>query len=119
MASEQQLELPLSAGVRKTRAQRLAHRPALVPHSDNATSRAAADQVKREGKAKTREAQVLDTITEAPCTDEELELRLRWDGNSVRPRRRSLERQGLVHWTGETRPTRSGRQAKVWAVSKA
>lgn len=47
-------------------------------------------------------------------TDEELQALLEMPGNSERPRRRELERKGLIRDSGRRRAVRSGRQAIVW-----
>lgn len=52
-------------------------------------------------------------------TDEELQALLDMPGNSERPRRRELERKGLVRDSGRRRQVRSGRQAIVWVATEA
>lgn len=94
----------------------VAHPPSVVrvPHSDTDTSLDAAIEQADSGRAAIREHIVLDAIKLRARTDDELAADLGWDGNSIRPRRWSLERRGLVRWSGEKRKTRSGRSAKVW-----
>ncbi len=53
------------------------------------------------------------------ATDEEMELALGIPGNTVRPTRVSLVRDGLVEESGKTRPTISGNDAIVWRVRNA
>lgn len=84
-------------------------------HSE--TSRAAAESM--EPAANTLRFKVLDAIR-ASCgagyTDEELQVGLKMAANTERPRRRELERAGLIRDSGQTRPTLSGRAAVVWVV---
>lgn len=48
------------------------------------------------------------------------ELFQEWSPSRIRSAVSELEALGLVEWTGETRPTRRGRQARVYrAVSSA
>jgi hypothetical protein len=70
--------------------------------------------------AHTLRARLLEALRETPggLGDEELQERCGLSGNSERPRRRELERQGLIEASGVTRPTRSGRQAVVWRLIK-
>jgi predicted HTH transcriptional regulator len=49
-------------------------------------------------------------------TDEEIENTLHISGNTVRPSRVSLVRDGLVVESGKTRPTQAGNDAIVWVV---
>lgn len=67
------------------------------------------------------EAQVLGYFRAAGVfglTDDELQQMS--DTTSVlRPRRRSLEQQGLVKDSGDTRLTRSGKNAVVWVITPA
>lgn len=50
-------------------------------------------------------------------TDEELQTALKMGGNTERPRRRNLERSGLVRDSGQRRETTSGRRAVVWVCT--
>ena len=52
------------------------------------------------------------------ATAEEMEHGLGLGGSSLRPRLLQLRRDGLVVPAGVTRPTRSKRQAAVWALAK-
>ena len=48
------------------------------------------------------------------ATDQEVESITRIDGNSVRPSRGSLVKQGLVFDSGRTRPNAKGNNCIVW-----
>ena len=48
------------------------------------------------------------------ATDQEVESVTRIDGNSVRPSRGSLVKQGLVFDSGRTRPNAKGNNCIVW-----
>ena len=48
------------------------------------------------------------------ATDQEIEGVTRIDGNSVRPSRGSLVKQGLVFDSGRTRPNAKGNNCIVW-----
>ena len=50
-------------------------------------------------------------------TDEQLQAQTGMEGSSQRPRRVQAVQRGLVADTGRVRPTRSGRQATVWALT--
>jgi SOS-response transcriptional repressor LexA len=66
------------------------------------------------------QAAVLD-LMRGPYTWTQAELERgidRWSPSRIRSAVSELEARGLVEWTGETRPTRYGRQARVYrAVS--
>lgn len=67
--------------------------------------------------AAAQRARVLEALRDAGgagLTDDEMQDRLRMSGNTQRPRRGELEREGLVISTEMKRPTRSGRLAVVW-----
>lgn len=66
--------------------------------------------------AKTIRQQVLDAIRRTPSTDEELQVRLGYPGNTIRPRRRELQQRNLIRDSEDRRPTASGRSAIVWEV---
>jgi hypothetical protein len=55
--------------------------------------------------------------THGGLTDEQIQDLLRMPPNSQRPRRKELERRGVIRDSGRRRPTRSGRAAIVWAIS--
>lgn len=90
---------------------------AWAPSSDDDTSLEAAGQVSKSGRARIILERVLDAIAAEPATDQQLEQRLNIPGNTVRPRRRQLELDGLVEHSGEYRPTASGRRSKVYRVT--
>jgi predicted transcriptional regulator len=50
-------------------------------------------------------------------TDLEIEAQTGLGGSTVRPRRVELVRLGLVHDSGRTRKTKSGREATVWITT--
>ena len=85
------------------------------PHS--ATSKAAAAGI--EPKAGTLRAGVLAALRGAGAgggTDEQIQHWLGLDPSTARPRRVELVQAGLVRDSGQTRLTRSGRQATVWVA---
>lgn len=86
----------------------------LVPFVDTDTSAQAAMSVSSTGVARNLERQVFDLIRSKPRTDEEICDKLGIEGNTARPRRRSLVVRGLVKDSGERRPTHSGRKAIIW-----
>jgi hypothetical protein len=70
-------------------------------------------------KSGTKRARLYDYL--ASCggaTDEEMEHALGISGNTVRPTRVSLVRDGLVEDSGLVRPTVSGNDAIVWRVHR-
>ncbi len=80
---------------------------------DSNTSFLAAEQV--EPVAGTLRRNVLDYLRRrGGATDEQISEALNMQGNTARPRRVELVELGLVHDSGETRKTRSGRKAAVW-----
>ncbi len=84
----------------------------------SATSSAAAAEI--EPKVNRLRRQVLDylrIVGEAGATDEEIQRWCNMQGNTERPRRKELVRDGLVVDSGTTRKTESGRQAVVWRVA--
>lgn len=85
-------------------------------HSD--TSREAAEAI--EPDAATLRGQVLCFIRqrgETGATDDEVQIGLRMNPSTERPRRIELWRIGLVKQTARKRPTRSGRNATVWEAA--
>jgi predicted ArsR family transcriptional regulator len=52
------------------------------------------------------------------ATDAELCAALNKDGNTIRPRRGSLVKDGLVRDSGRTHTTASGRDATVWECAE-
>ena len=62
---------------------------------------------------------LLDSLyLEGDATDQEMEARLGMAGNSLRPLRGQCVKDELIVPTGKTRPTKSGRRAKVWTLTK-
>lgn len=51
------------------------------------------------------------------ATDEEIMAALDMPGNTERPRRRELQQMGKIVDSGETRRTKSGREAVVWRTA--
>ncbi len=51
-------------------------------------------------------------------TDQELAVHTGLSGDSIRPRRGELQREGLVVDTGQRRLTASKRRAVVWAAQE-
>lgn len=82
----------------------------------SATSVAAAHRV---ASAAALRAQVLEYLRERVdgATDEEIQTALSMGGSTQRPRRVELVNRGLVHDSGRTRRTTSGRQAVVWVAA--
>lgn len=52
--------------------------------------------------------------TIGPATDEEMSLHLSIPGNTLRPRRIELVREGLIKETGSLKTTVAGRSATIW-----
>lgn len=89
------------------------------PHQKHSrTSKAAARGAM--GKFAPQQERVIKFLKDNPlgATDEELMDGLGFSGNTLRPRRRSLELLGLVVNSGRTKPGRSGRQAVVWMLAE-
>jgi hypothetical protein len=89
------------------------------PSQPTPTSIDAADLIAP--KAGTLRAAVLQAITAAGdegATDHELITSMQMDPSTLRPRRRELELGGHIEHNGVTRPTPSGRQAKVWTATQ-
>jgi hypothetical protein len=91
--------------------------PALPFQRHSPTSQAAAESM---GNPATLRRKVYELLAGAHMgwgrTDEEIQDALGMPANTERPRRRELERAGLVRDSGRKRPTRSGRSAVVWEV---
>ncbi len=65
----------------------------------------------------TLQASVLACLVVKALTDDELVQRFPdEDPGTVKKRRTELAKAGLVHDTGERRPTRRGRPAAVWST---
>jgi len=91
-------------------------RPPAQAHSE--TSQAAARAI--DPYAVGLRAQVYFAIARAGAdglTDLEVEAKTGLAGSTVRPRRVELVRLGLVHDSGRTRKTKSGREATIWITT--
>ncbi len=86
------------------------------PHVANSeTSQAAAADIKR--SAITLRGLVLDLLrAKGPLTDEEIQEALSMNPSTQRPRRVELVQKGFAVDSGQTKPTRSGRRAVLWAA---
>ena len=62
---------------------------------------------------------LLPLQADGDATDDELEQRLGMSHQSLSACRRGCVKDDLVHPTGKTRPTRSGRSANVWTITEA
>jgi hypothetical protein len=94
------------------------YRGALPAQRHSHTSVAAAEMAA--GGAETERRRVLEYIRAqgvAGATDDEVQQALGMPGNTQRPRRRELQKAGLVRITPRTRMTASGRMASVWVAA--
>ena len=85
------------------------------PHS--ATSTSAAKAI--EPVAGTQRALIVERIRDAQSlgmTDGEIQYECEMAGDTVRPRRGELQKDGLIVDSGRTRKTASGRDAVVWVA---
>jgi len=97
-----------------------------IDPSTYATSAAAAEHVEPT-KAQQRELvyRVIDAAGDRGCTDDEIQLALRIDGSSERPRRWELWKQQRIQIACDdrgdtiTRPTRTLRKAVVWIAARS
>ena len=82
------------------------------------TSIEAYKRLKEEGKDITNEEKVYLAIKIQPnMTDSEIAMVLGFDDrNQVRPRRKSLLDQGLIHSTGTRSCLMTGRECLTWAI---
>lgn len=82
------------------------------PHSE--TSKAAAETMRPD--AATDRMEVLNLLLRAlvGMTDEEIQLSLKLNPSTERPRRIELVRAGKVRDSGKKRATKSGRLATIW-----
>jgi hypothetical protein len=87
----------------------------VVPTGEHETSLRAAAELAQKGEHKSLECLVYDAIKERPRNDFELQRDLNLSGDTLRPRRWSLQKRGLVEDSGETRKAKRG-QGKVWRV---
>tara|TARA_Y100000361_G_C11074690_1_gene297583 strand:+ start:67 stop:366 length:300 start_codon:yes stop_codon:yes gene_type:complete len=82
------------------------------------TSKQAADQI--EQSANTLRVKLFCFIRscgERGCTDEEAQIALPMPPSTQRPRRVELASVGLIKKNGQTRKTKSNRNAAVWVAS--
>lgn len=89
-----------------------------APHVDSETSKAAA-QLGMKAALATRQ-RVLDFITERGAdgaTDEEMQLILKMNPNTQRPRRRELVLLELVFDSGNRRKTSTGAWSNIWVTA--
>jgi hypothetical protein len=61
---------------------------------------------------------VLLELQKADATDQELEIRMKLAGNTIRPSRGECVKKKWVVATGDTRLTPSGRKANIWMVTE-
>lgn len=90
-------------------------KPPHQAHSD--TSLQAAEMI--EPHAPTLRDRVMEYIGSRGldgATDEEVQIALRINANTQRPRRRELQLKGQVHDSGQCRQTRHARWAVVWVA---
>lgn len=93
----------------------LAYAGRVPAQSHSVTSCEAADRIKKHiGPLHER---VLAYLRGNPATDEEMCDALALGGNTLRPRRRELELNGLIENSGTTRPTKAGRNAVLWKLA--
>lgn len=89
-----------------------------LPHNGTAPSidaaRKASHRVAEDRRAILR---ALYAVYPEGMTDQQIQDATLIQDNSERPRRGSLEEDGLVERLGERRPTRSGTRAWVWHIS--
>jgi hypothetical protein len=87
--------------------------------SHSTTSKAAA--VEAQASAATQRGRVFRLLRESNggLTDEEIQIQLRMNPSTERPRRIELVNSGMVQDSGATRATRSGRSAVIWTVRKS
>ncbi len=79
------------------------------------TSRDAAARIKPKTGAKRQ--RVYDYLSQQNATDEQIETALIMSGNTVRPTRGTLVKDGLVIDSGLRRLTRAGNNAIVWRAN--
>ena len=86
--------------------------PKFQAHS--VTSKNAARGIER--SARTLRSYVYRYILNSPdgATDDQIQMALRMEGSTERPRRIELQEKNLIKDSGRTRKTRKGREAVVW-----
>lgn len=110
-------EAQLTLGLEQPAAPHPAAGVPIVPTGEHETSLRAAHQLSRSNEHKTLERIVFDAIQAEPRNDFELQRDLGLSGDTLRPRRWSLQRRGLVEDSGTTRKAKRG-QAIVWCVTE-
>lgn len=85
-----------------------------LPSNGTATSQAAADSMRSHAATLRGLLLALLQLNHDGLTDEEAQHSLGMNPNTQRPRRGELVTAKLVIDSGETRATRSGRQAIIW-----
>ena len=60
----------------------------------------------------------LFTCGDEGATDEEIQIATMLNGSTERPRRRELEKAGVIRNSGTTRRTLKGRSATVWKIRR-
>jgi hypothetical protein len=90
-----------------------------VIHNGTTTSIEAARSIAPETAQRQRD-RILDYIASRPdgATDEEGQFATGIAGNTYRPRRGELERDGKIEKTLQTRRTASNRRAAVWRATR-
>lgn len=89
--------------------------PLFARRDDPDTSRrAAASMVAPAGSQRW---EVLEALRRRPMTADEIDVEIGWRDTTAGRRLRELERHELVEPTGDTRTTRSGREARVYRVT--
>lgn len=85
---------------------------------DSETSREAAEAIiPKVGTLRHQVYTFIESQGTSGATDDEIQLGLGMNGNTVRPRRGELAQKRLIVLSGEKRKTKSGRNAVVWVVS--
>lgn len=89
----------------------------VVPTGEHETSLRAAHELSTKGEHKSLERIVFDAIAKEPRNDFELQRDLKLSGDTLRPRRWSLQKRGLVEDSGERRKAKRG-MAIVWKIAE-
>ena len=116
VATNEQLEM-FTATIGLTGAKELpaVNRNVVIVHHDaqHTSIKAAIRVLPKTGSNRMR---VYESLCLHNATDEELETTLNMSGNTIRPTRGTLVKDGLIKDSGFTRHTRSGNDAIVWCV---
>lgn len=73
---------------------------------------------KRDGTFKGRVFAIIESRGSYGATDDELQQGLNADSQSLCPARLSLERDGMIFFSGKTRKTRDQYEAMVWVTGQ-